>query len=278
MVWCELLVINNSSERVWETAWRDEGYEVKAVEGGDIDLSPGETQKNWMIPKKGFLGVECGVGGTWTSRVESGGSFRVCISIPASGDDRYEVRSNSSNLGARLTYHGKGGRSNAHRYNLVLPESAPREMKGVRPDSRLRVVESLPGVGYGVSLGHAIAGEEDQARRAAGTCTNSVLSTAGGMLGPLGAAAGAVVGGAVERGVNHAVAAEHQSDKGTSFNVGEMLKEGAAAGAGGKASAGAGAAFGQAQGLVQTAQRHATTAAASTAGSTATKKAMQHLH
>ena len=55
MVWCELLVINNSSERVWETAWRDEGYEVKAVEGGDIDLSPGETQKNWMIPKKGFV-------------------------------------------------------------------------------------------------------------------------------------------------------------------------------------------------------------------------------
>ena len=48
------------------------------------------------------------------------------------------------------------------------------------------LAESLPVAGYGVSALHALQGNQEHARRAAGRCTNSNLALCGGLVGGLG--------------------------------------------------------------------------------------------
>ena len=56
------------------------------------------------------------------------------------------------------------------------------------------LAESLPVAGYGVSALHALQGNQEHARRAAGRCTNSNLALCGRLVGGLGGGpAGAVV-------------------------------------------------------------------------------------
>ena len=97
-----------------------------------------------------------------------------------------------------------------------------------------KFVESTPGLGYVASAGHAIAGDEQRARRAAATSTKSTLVTAGAVAGsiggPAGAAAGAALGSAAgqcaEKGINHSIDKRYQTDAGTynNFDGGEFVK------------------------------------------------------
>ncbi|CAF4910652.1 unnamed protein product, partial [Rotaria sp. Silwood2] len=62
-----------------------------------------------------------------------------------------------------------------------------------------KFVEKVPVAGYGVSAVHAIAGNQEHAKRAAANATNATLTTAGAIAGgivggPAGAMAGAAAG------------------------------------------------------------------------------------
>lgn len=94
--------------------------------------------------------------------------------------------------------------------------------------------EGLPVVGYVASAGHAIAGDEDRARRAAAAGTNGLLTTAGavggGIVGgPAGAVAGATLGSSAgqlsEHGINHTT--NCKTDKGdfSRFNAENFVFE-----------------------------------------------------
>lgn len=95
--------------------------------------------------------------------------------------------------------------------------------------------ESVPVLGYVASAGHAIAGDEQRARRAAASSSKTTLVAVGGTVGllggPAGAAAGAglgnIAGQCAERGINHAIDEEFQTDAGTfdDFDVEEFGKD-----------------------------------------------------
>jgi len=93
------------------------------------------------------------------------------------------------------------------------------------------LAEGLPVAGYIVSAIHAVKGNEEHARRAAGRCTNSNLALVGGLVGGLGggpagaaagAAAGSLAGQMAERSVNHFIdQKEVRSDMGS---IGDLKK------------------------------------------------------
>lgn len=98
-----------------------------------------------------------------------------------------------------------------------------------------KFVESTPVLGYVASAGHAIAGDEQRARRAAAASTKTTLVTAGVVVGSLGGPAGAMAGAALgnsagqcaEKGINHAIDEEYQTDAGTfnDFNAGSFVQD-----------------------------------------------------
>ena len=118
-----------------------------------------------------------------------------------------------------------------------------------------KFVESTPVLGYVASAGHAIAGDEQRAKRAAATSTKSTLVTTGVVVGSLGGPPGAAVGGALgsvagqcaEKGINHAIDEEYQTDAGTydDFDGVEFVKGVAIDGAFGGIGSGASSTVGK---------------------------------
>jgi len=182
MVYCQLEISNQTSER-WQVHWSEESsydchHEDHDGKTTTAVVNPRMQKKLYMVPGK-VLGIEKGVGGTWTFATDKRTSFKVKITIPVSGDDNYKAYDNGTEVGCSLDWRGKGGWKNAHRYELVINAGLEKETgPQVREDKALtkfqRGSNFVPGLGFlangAVALGHGCAGEKQAARAAAIKC------------------------------------------------------------------------------------------------------------
>mmetsp|Transcript_6037 Transcript_6037/g.9106 ORF Transcript_6037/g.9106 Transcript_6037/m.9106 type:complete len:306 (-) Transcript_6037:379-1296(-) len=167
-----------------------------------------ETTTTTFTPKDGWFGVERGIGVDLylTFNKDESKKMNIEARVPACGDNSCKVVSNTAGVGVRIHWSGNTA-------TVTFSNGGPTKASGIRQDGGLQAFEALPGVGLGISAGHAIAGEKDQARRAAiksaaTTTAVAVTAASGGTLGVMG---GALAGGLQERALNGTIDKAHRN-------------------------------------------------------------------
>lgn len=169
MVHSDLIVKNKTRFKVKMKSVDPKGNVKKAALMPPVPA--GKEGQAHLTPKPGFLGIEKGVGATYhlelLDKGKKVGSLRAIINVPACGDNKFELEwvQRPAGMGAIATHLGKGGRSNAHRHEIVLNMGQER-LQHNTPDNNLRSFEAVPFVGSGIAIGHHAAGSDSQAERA----------------------------------------------------------------------------------------------------------------
>lgn len=221
MVQSDLIIRNETEFDVEECSFTDGDWDIRSKSDA-LTVRPWRVGKSNMYPNSGFFGVHKGVGGVYSFNVLGKGGqrgrFQVKVACPAVGSGSVEVwwHTKVANVDARATYDGTDPNSGAHVHTVYLNTIGVHQSSGISSDGRLGIFEAIPVVGLGISAGHAIAGSEDQAKRAAIASGASTLATVatvatGGAAAPalgvfgsgfVGGMAGALVNNVAQHGFN----------------------------------------------------------------------------